>query len=52
MRISVRQLFDSLPGFVARHERFIFTTFARILAVGCILVAAWFAWKLAGQLAM
>lgn len=45
-----------LLGFVSslstRHEKFIFTTLARILAVGCMLVAAFFAWKLGVQLSM
>lgn len=52
MRFSFRYIIDGLPGFVTKNEKFIFTTFARILAVGCIAVAAYFAWKLAGQLAM
>ena len=52
MKISFKGFLGSMSGFSARHEKFIFTTLARILAVGCIIVAAYFAWKLAGQLAM
>ena len=43
---------DFLSGFTARHEKFIFTSLARLLAVGCMIVAAYFAWKLSGQINM
>jgi hypothetical protein len=52
MKISIRGFLDSLSGFTTKHEKFIFTTLARILAIGCMLVAAFFAWKLAGQINM
>ena len=52
MRLSIRTFLDSLNGFTARHEKAIFTTFARILAVVCILVAAYYAWKLGKQIHM
>lgn len=39
-----------LSGFTVRNEKFLFTTLARLLAVGCLIVAAYFVWKLAGQL--
>lgn len=41
---------ESLSGFTVRNEKFLFTSLARILAFGCLIVAAYFAWKLAGQL--
>ena len=52
MRLSFKPLLDSIEGFTVRHERAIFTTFARILAVICILVAVLYAWKLGVQLKM
>lgn len=50
MKFSIKTIFDSLSGFSTRHEKFIFTTLARILAVCCIAVAAYFAYKLSGQI--
>ena len=52
MKNPITKITDSLNGFTTRNGKFIFTTFARILAVGCAAVAAYFAWKLGGQLAM
>lgn len=52
MKNFLKNITDSLGGFTSRHEKFIFTTLARILAIGCILVAGYFAWKLSGQLKM
>lgn len=49
MKISIKTLTDSINGFTARHEKAIFTTFARILAIGCFAVAAYYAWKLGVQ---
>lgn len=46
----LNNLKDSLSGFTIKNEKFLFTTLARLLAVGCIIVAAYFVWKLAGQL--
>jgi len=44
---KMRGLFS---GFTVRNEKFLFTTLARILAVGCLIVAAYYVCKLAGQL--
>ena len=52
MSNPIRKLLDSLEGFTSRNEKFIFTTLARILALCCMAVAAFFAWKLSGQLKM
>lgn len=52
MKISIQSIIDSVTGFTSRHEKFIFTTLARILAFGCIGIAACFAYRLASQLAM
>lgn len=50
MKEFLKEIADKVSGFTVRNEKFIFTTLARILAVCCILVAAYFAWKLSGQL--
>ena len=50
MKLSVRTIIDSFSGFTAHHEKAIFTTLARILAIGCIAVAAYYAWKLGVQI--
>ena len=52
MRLSLRSFLDSFSGFVTRHEKFIFTTLARILALGCMIIAAYFAWRLSCQINM
>lgn len=52
MKFSIHSVIDSVAGFTSRHEKFIFTILARILAFGCIGVAACFAVRLASQLAM
>jgi len=52
MRLSPRSILDSMSGFITRHEKFIFITVARILAMGCLGTAIYFAWKLSRQLTM
>lgn len=52
MKISFRSIIDSFNGFTSRHEKAIYTTFARILAIACIAVAAYYAWKLGVQIRM
>lgn len=52
MKNIFQRIMDSLGGFTTRHERFIFTTLARILAAGCLLIALYFAWRLSMQLKM
>lgn len=37
-------------GFTVRNEQFLFSSLPKILAVVCLIVAAYYAWKLAGQL--
>ena len=41
---------DFLSGFTVRNEKFLGSTLPKILAVVCLIVAAYYAWKLAGQL--
>lgn len=41
---------DFLSGFAVRNERFLGSTLPKILAIVCLIVAAYYAWKLAGQL--
>lgn len=52
MKNPIRTFLDFFDGLVASREKFIFTTLARILAICCIMGAAYFAWKLTGQLRM
>ena len=52
----MKNIFTRISGWAGRlvsaNGRFIFTTLARILALCCLLVAAYFARKLSGQMAM
>lgn len=50
MKEILTRLGASIDGFTTRHEKFIFTTLARILAIACILVAAYFAYRLSVQI--
>jgi len=50
IRNLLNNLRESLSGFTVRNEKFLFTTLARILAFACMIVAAFYVWKLAGQI--
>jgi len=50
IRDMTNKLKEFFSGFVTKNEKFLFTTLARILAIGCLIVAAFYVWKLAGQI--
>jgi len=52
MKLTIRDILDTASGFVTKHEKFIFITLARILALGCLGIAIYFVWKLSGQLSL
>lgn len=52
MKNIIKRITEGAGRLVSTKSRFIFTTLARILALCCLLVAAYFAWKLSGQIAM
>ena len=52
MKFSFKAIIDAFSGFTTRHEKAIYTTLARLLAAGCIAVAAYYAWKLGVQIRM
>jgi hypothetical protein len=52
MKDLLKRIGESLDGFTGKHEKFIFTTLARIIAIGCVILAAYFAWKCSVQIRM
>jgi hypothetical protein len=49
--LRLYQLVSSrLSGFMLRHEKNLFTTGARLMAVTCIVIAAFYALRLGSQL--
>lgn len=50
MRKFIERITESMKGFKIRHEKTIFTTVARMLAFACMVVAAIYAIRLAGQI--